>query len=255
MQTSRKRRSSNDPFFDSFFNDPFFSNNYRNVELKIKSNTLKINVKNLPAEGKPNSFTGAVGQYSLGSNIDAKEINANDAITLKYTISGKGNVDLLPDLNVKFPADFEVYDPKVTTKTRKTSSGISGYKTFEYTAIPRSAGDYEIPSVQFSYFDPQQNKYKRVESDSYKLLVNRSSATSINQNVTFAGSSPEDIKYIGEDIRYIFLMPFGLELTRIFLWILTVLFSFNNTYLFGFHYCYNLSFRKEKTREYQLDEE
>lgn len=210
VQTSRKRVSSNDPFFDSFFNDPFFSNNYRNVELNLKSNTLKLNVKNLPAEGKPNFFNGAVGQYSLGSNIDAKEVNANDAITLKYTISGKGNVDLLPDLNVEFPPDFEIYDPKISTKTRKSSSGISGYKTFEYTVIPRSAGEYEIPSVQFSYFDPQQRKYKEINSDSYKLLVNRSASNNA-RNVTYSGSSQEDIKYIGEDIRYIFLMPFELE--------------------------------------------
>ncbi len=210
VQTTRKRVSSNDPFFDSFFNDPFFSNNYRNVELNLKSNTIKLNVKNLPAEGKPISFTGAVGQYSLGSNIDAKEVNANDAITLKYTISGKGNIDLLPDLNVKFPADFEVYDPKITTKTRKSTTGISGYKTFEYTTIPRSAGEYEIPSVQFSYFDPQKKKYEQLNSDSYNILVNRSTSTN-NQNVTYAGSSQEDIKYIGEDIRYILLMPFELE--------------------------------------------
>lgn len=210
VQTSRKRKSSNDPFFDSFFNDPFFSNNFRNVELKIKSNTLKLNVKNLPSEGKSNQFNGAVGQYSLGSNIDTKEVNANEAISLKYTISGKGNVDLLPDLNVEFPADFEIYDPKISTKTRKSSTGISGYKTFEYTIIPRSAGEYEIPSVQFAYFDPQKKKYELVNSDSYKILVNRSTSTS-NQNVTYAGSSQEDIKYIGEDIRYIFLMPFELE--------------------------------------------
>lgn len=210
VQTSRKRVSSNDPFFDSFFNDPFFSNNYRNVELNLKSNILKLNVRNLPAEGKPNFFNGAVGQYSLGSNVDSKEVNANEAITLKYTISGKGNVDLLPDLNVEFPPDFEVYDPKISTKTRKNSSGISGYKTFEYTIIPRSAGEYEIPSVQFSYFDPKQKKYNEVNSDSYKILVNRSTSTN-NQNVTYAGSSQEDIKYIGEDIRYIFLMPFELE--------------------------------------------
>jgi hypothetical protein len=119
-------------------------------------------------------------------------------------------VDLLPDLNVEFPADFEIYDPKISTKTRKSSTGISGYKTFEYTIIPRSAGEYEIPSVQFAYFDPQKKKYELVNSDSYKILVNRSTSTS-NQNVTYAGSSQEDIKYIGEDIRYIFLMPFELE--------------------------------------------
>ncbi len=209
VQTARKKTTSNDPFFDSFFNDPFFSNSYRNIEKELKSKPLKIHVKDLPAKGKPVNFSGAVGSFSLGSNIDHKELMANEAITLKYTISGKGNVDLLPDLDLDFPPDFEVYDPKVTTKTRKQSNGVSGYKTFEYTVIPRSAGDYEIPAVAFSYFDPSTKQYKELISDTYQIKVAKSNQTS--QNVTYGGSSKEDIRYIGKDIRYIYLMPFQLE--------------------------------------------
>jgi len=209
MQTSRKRATSNDPFFDSFFNDPFFSNSYRNVEKQLFSEKLKIHVKDLPKSGKPIDFSGAVGSFSLGSNIDHKEVMANEAITIKYTISGKGNVDLLPDLQIDFPPDFEVYDPKITTKTRKQSSGVSGYKTFEYTVIPRSAGDYEIPSVTFNYFNPSTGNYKELKSDAYQIKVTKSNHPS--QNVTYGGSSKEDIRYIGKDIRYIYLMPFNLE--------------------------------------------
>ncbi|NPD44147.1 MULTISPECIES: BatD family protein [unclassified Lentimicrobium] len=210
VQTSNKRTSSNDPFFDSFFNDPFFSNNYRNIEKTLFSNQLNLEIKDLPNANKPVNFTGAVGQYSLGSNIDHRELMANEAITLKYTISGQGNVDLLPDLNVSFPADFEVYDPKISTKTRKNKEGINGYKTYEYTVIPRSAGTYEIPTVEFSYFDPVKKQYKKLSSDSYEIKVNKSNNTN-QQNVTYGGSSKEDIRYIGKDIRYIFLMPFELE--------------------------------------------
>lgn len=210
VQTSKKKTTSNDPFFDSFFNDPFFSNNFRNIEKTLSSNKLKLEIKNLPKANKPINFTGAVGQYSLGSNIDHRELMANEAITLKYTISGQGNVDLLPDLNVNFPPDFEVYDPKISTKTRKNKDGISGYKTFEYTIIPRSAGTYEVPSVEFSYFDPVKKQYKHLASDSYEIKVNKSNQTS-QQNVTYGGGSKEDIRYIGKDIRYIFLMPFELE--------------------------------------------
>lgn len=210
VQTSNKRTSSNDPFFDSFFNDPFFSNNYRNIEKTLFSNQLNLEIKDLPRANKPVNYTGAVGQYSLGSNIDHRELMANEAITLKYTISGQGNVDLLPDLNVNFPPDFEVYDPKISTKTRKNKDGISGYKTYEYTVIPRSAGTYNIPSVEFSFFDPVKKQYKELSSDSYEIKVNKSNNTN-QQNVTYGGSSKEDIRYIGKDIRYIFLMPFELE--------------------------------------------
>lgn len=210
VQTSNKRTSSNDPFFDSFFNDPFFSNNYRNIEKTLYSNPLTLEIKDLPNANKPVNFTGAVGHYSLGSNIDHKELMANEAITLKYTISGQGNVDLLPDLNVNFPPDFEVYDPKVSTKTRKNNDGINGYKTYEYTIIPRSAGTYEIPSVEFSYFDPIKKQYKELSSDAYQIKVNKSDQAN-NQNISYGGSSKEDIRYIGKDIRYIFLMPFELE--------------------------------------------
>jgi hypothetical protein len=135
---------------------------------------------------------------------------ANEAITLKYTISGQGNVDLLPDLVVNFPADFEVYDPKITTKSRKSNNGISGYKTFEYTIIPRSAGDFEIPSVSFNFYDPKKNEYQEITSDSYQLQVSKSDQTA-STNRVYSGGSQEDIKYIGQDIRYIYLMPFDLE--------------------------------------------
>ncbi len=209
VQTSRKRTTTNDPAFDSFFNDPFFSNSYRNIEKNLKSDALKINVKNLPAEGKPQNFKGAVGHFTLGSNIDNKEVDAHDAISLKYTISGEGNIDLLPDLEIDFPVDFEVYDPKITTKTRKKGNGISGYKTYEYTIIPRSAGDYNIATVGFSYFDPKQKKYKQIASDAYTIKVNKSSQT--QQNITYSGNSKEDIRYLGKDIHHIALLPFTLE--------------------------------------------
>ncbi|NOR86573.1 MAG: protein BatD [Bacteroidales bacterium] len=209
LQTSRKKTTSNDPYFDSFFNDPFFSNSYRNIEKQLASNKIKIHVKNLPTQGKPQNFSGAVGQFSLGSNVDHKEVMANEAITLKYTLSGKGNIDLLPDLDVIFPHDFEEYDPKTTSKTRQKKDGVSGYKTSEYTVIPRSAGDYEIPSVSFSYFDPIKKKYNEIVTDTYAIHVNKSNGST--QNISYNGSSKEDIRYIGKDIRYIYLMPFQLE--------------------------------------------
>jgi len=211
VQTSRKKRSSNDPFFDSFFNDPFFNNSYRNVELQLKSNPIKLNVKNLPAEGKPNFFNGAVGQYSLGSNIDAKEVNANDAITLKYTISGQGNVDLLPDLNVEFPPDFEVYDPKISNDFKNSVGGTKGSKSFEYLIIPRHSGTFQIPALAFTYFDPGKGKYITLNSDAITINVAKGDGTSASGPSVIQGISKENVTYLGKDIRYIETGSFELK--------------------------------------------
>ncbi len=209
VKTKNQRHSTNDPFFDSFFNDPFFNNNYKNVERILSSNSLEINVKDLPATNKPDTFNGAVGEFNLSSNIDSKEVTANEAITIKYTLSGVGNIELVPDLNIDFPADFEVYDPKITTKTRVRGNKINGYKIFEYTIIPRSAGDFEIPPVQFSYFNPEDETYKNLQSDTYQIHVNKGRAKS-SDNQLYAANLQEDVRYLGKDIRYIALMPFKL---------------------------------------------
>ena len=114
-QTSRQR--SRDPF-ESFFNDPFFNRGVANVQKNLVSEPLSIEIKSLPSQGKPMNFSGAVGQFGISSGIDKTELKTNDAITLTYTLSGQGNIELaeLPQLN--FPPDFEVYDPKITNNIK-----------------------------------------------------------------------------------------------------------------------------------------
>lgn len=209
VRTQGQQQRTNDPFFDSFFNDPFFNNRYKNVEKKLKSNALKINVKDFPSAEKPASFNGAVGEFSISSNIDNKAVKANEVITLKYTISGTGNLELIPNIEVKFPADFEVYDPKINTKTKRNGNQISGYKTFEYTIIARNAGHFEIPPVNFAYFNPKNKKYKEIQSDAYEIEVAKGKTNTNGQ--VFSGNLQEEVRYVGKDIRHIALMPFNLS--------------------------------------------
>jgi len=208
---TKKKTQTNDPFFDSFFNDPFFNNAYQSIEKKLYTKPITIEVLPLPTQGKPADFSGAVGSFSISSNIDQKNVKANEAITVKYTVSGEGNIDLIPDLSVQFPADFEVYDPKITTNSKKGNSGVSGYKMFEYTLIPRSAGTYEIPSVSFNFFNPKTKRYQVKSTDAYSVEVEKGDA-SRSANMTFAGENKEDIRYLGKDIRYIASYPFSLQL-------------------------------------------
>lgn len=210
LPTNKKRNATNDPFFDSFFNDPFFNNAYQSIEKKLFTKSISIEVLPLPKQGQPANFSGAVGEFNISSSIDQKTIKTNEAVTVKYTVSGNGNIDLIPDLQVKFPADFEVYDPKVSTNIKKSKSGVSGYKIYEYTLIPRSAGTYDIPSTSFNFFNPESKKYELKTTDAYQLLVEKGDAAS-NSNMTFAGDNKEDIRYIGEDIRYLASYPYKLQ--------------------------------------------
>ncbi len=200
IRVKTKRRRSYDPFED-FFNDPFFNNNVKNVKTILKSNPITVNVKELPQENKPASFNGAVGEFSFAAKIDRTKLKANEALTLTITISGKGNIELIEPPAVQFPPDFETYDPKVTTRIRTNSGGVSGYKKIEYLAIPRNPGDFTIPSVTFSFFNPKEKKYYTYASDEYKIHVEKGSGNT--SGIVYSSSAQEDIHYIGKDIHHI----------------------------------------------------
>jgi len=206
---SKSQRRSSDPFFDSFFNDPFFNSRYQNVEKQLFSNSLKIDVKPLPGKNKPLNFSGAVGSYSFKSDISETEVTANEAITLKYTLSGKGNLELIDPPAVKFPTDFEVYDPEIKNNIKVSKSGVSGTRVFEYLVIPRNPGDYSIKPVEFSYFDVNTRKYVSLSTPEYKINVARGEGNT--NNITYSGVSQEDIQYIGKDIRHLKLPPYKLR--------------------------------------------
>lgn len=190
-----------DPFFDSFFNDPFFNRNYQNVEMKVASNPVNIDVVPLPAAGKPADFSGAVGSFTLSSEIDRTELKTNDALNLKITITGKGNLELIDALPVTFPPDFETYDPKVTNNLTKNTSGISGSRTFEYLIIPRNPGEFQIKPVNFTYFDPSRQTYTTLSTPSYTIKVAKGEDEP--SGVTYSGVSQKNIQFIGSDIRHI----------------------------------------------------
>ena len=187
--------ASADPF-DAFFN----GGNYVNITKNIVTPKLTINVKELPA-GKPANFSGGVGEFTLSSSISTQELKTNDAVTIKLVISGTGNMKLINTPEVGFPQDFEIYDPKVDNKFNLTRNGLSGNKVIEYLAIPRHAGTYTIPPIEFSYFDLKSQSYKTLKTDAYTLNVAKGEGNSDQVVANF--TSKEDLKVLGQDIRYI----------------------------------------------------
>ena len=152
--TVAQRVQSYDPF-DAFFNG---GSSYVNVQREIRTPKLTVDVSPLPS-GRPASYYGGVGSFNMTSTISTTELKENEAVTLKLVISGTGNMKLIKTPEVKFPADFEVYDPKVDNKFTLKTGGLSGNKVIEYLAIPRHGGEYTIPSVEFSYFDVQSGAF------------------------------------------------------------------------------------------------
>ncbi|MDP1726168.1 MAG: BatD family protein [Bacteroidota bacterium] len=194
----KRQQQSNNPF-DFFFNDPFFNNSVQDVQVKIKSMPVKINVKELP-KGSPDSFKGSVGRFTLNATFDRKEAKAHDALNLKIKISGKGNIKLLDPPHVEFPPDFETYDPKEVSNATATTDGMSGSKTFEYLVIPKNAGDYKVSVNDFSFFDIDKNKYETIKGSDFILKIAKGDET-LSTAVT--GVSKNEIEYLGKDIRFI----------------------------------------------------
>ena len=199
--TQRNTQRSNDPF-DVFFNDPFFSRSYTNVQKIIETPILSFEAKSLPENGKPASFGGAVGNYNFSATMDTDEVDANEAITLTVTVSGSGNVELVNPPAPVFPPDFEVYDPKITSSVEAGPQGMSGTKKAEYLIIPRRAGDFNIPPIEFSYFNPTKGQYVTQSSSPMSIKVNKGTGGEYNEGGVYANNQ-ESIKYLGSDIRHI----------------------------------------------------
>ncbi|MFA6807102.1 MAG: BatD family protein, partial [Bacteroidales bacterium] len=195
----REQVADGDDFMDSFFG------NVTSTRVMRASNPLTVHVKPLPTMGKPADFSGAVGQFSVSSSVSTDTIKANDAITYKFKVSGSGNIKLLTKPEIKFPADFEVYDPKVTKNIKNDDSGMSGTVTYEYLVIPRYAGHFSIPEVKFSYFNTSDKKYNTLLAKGYDIRVGRNANAQLNSNnqPVVESFNQQDIKTIGSDIRYI----------------------------------------------------
>ncbi len=194
------RKQSNRRPRDIF--EQFFGGGYEDATFSVKSKPVAIEVLPLPETNKPSDFSGAVGNYSFKAQLNKEKVKANDAINLTITLTGKGNIKLVDPLKISFPEDFETYEPKVKENITSGSGGVSGTKTFDYLIIPRHAGDYKIDQINFSYFDPEKKQYITLPSPEFNIHVEKGKEEEASANV-FNPRSKEDVKILGNDIRYI----------------------------------------------------
>lgn len=171
------------------------------VERTVSSNAVTVDVLPLPS-GKPASFMGGVGNFTLSSSISSTHVKANEAITLKLVFKGSGNLKYLKNPELKLPNDFDTYDPKVDLSVKATAGGVSGTRTVEYTTIPRFAGTFKIPAVEVSYFDTKLKEYKTLRTEEYEVTVDKGAPGSGGKTVSNF-SNKEDLKLLNQDIHYI----------------------------------------------------
>lgn len=189
----RQRVRQQQSFFDDFFD------NYRVVKAKVTSDPVVINVKDLP--NQPANFNGAVGNFNFSGTLDKNHVKSNEAITLKLTVTGSGNLSLINPPKLELPQDFEAYEPKTSDRVTASDNGLSGSITFEYLFIPRYAGNFTIPAVTFVFFNPATRQFESRSTESYNIQVDKGSD---DQNSSVVSSfSKEDVKMIGKDIRFI----------------------------------------------------
>lgn len=190
----RERTGRRGSMFDDFFGG------FETRRIPVQSPPVEITVNPLPGQ-RPAGFNGAVGEFSMNVDLDNSEVRTNEAATLRITVSGRGNLKLLGQPGIDFPPGFEVYDPSVRENIDNGAEGQRGTITWEYLMIPRSEGNYRIPPVQFSYFNPSSSSYNTLSSGEINLAVLR--GEDLETGPAVAGYSREDIRILGSDIRFI----------------------------------------------------
>lgn len=199
QQVRRRVADMFDPFGNGtlMMNDPFFNNAfyntmaYRDVQVHLRSTPVKITVTPLPEKNKPGNFSGAVGKFSISSKIDKKQLTTDEVATITLNINGSGNLKLIESPTLKLPNGLSTYDPVIIDTITGRSTTISGSKIVTYVISPQAPGDYEIPPIEFNYYDPEKDKYVTEQTESVKLHVIPGKRTAGSRND--AGVTYKDI--------------------------------------------------------------
>ncbi|WP_069676567.1 BatD family protein [Formosa sp. Hel1_33_131] len=150
------------------------------VNRTVASGNRTINVKPLPENGKPEDFSGAVGSFNFKLTTNKQTLKATEALELKVSVSGKGNLKLFRLPKLVLPSALEVYEPEHSENVKTRTSGMQGSISDTYTVVPNYQGSYPIPNVSFSYFDLKTKRYKTLTSERLIIEVNEGPVSANN---------------------------------------------------------------------------
>jgi len=177
------------------------------VNKTISAGKRTINVKPLPAKGKPDNFSGAVGDFSFSVTTNKTSLDANESLELTTKVSGIGNLKLFELPTITLPNSLEVYEPVRTNKVRTNTKGMNGAITQTYTVIPQYKGSYPIRPITFSYFDLKTNTYKTISSQEIIINVENGPLPNQSSSETSNNTNKKDIVYTNDQFKYININP------------------------------------------------
>lgn len=237
----RKRTRNVSPLEDDFLNEPggvgthfdeFFTR-YERYPIELKSDEAQIVLSPLPAEGRPDDFSGAIGDYQFIFGAGPKKVKVGDPVTLKMEINGTGNFNTVIIPKLENAEGFRLYEPQAKTEANR--------KTFKQVLIPESDKIYQTPKAIFTYFDPNKKEYKSIVQGPVPLEVEKAqdapaqvigaaqgampSATSVS-----FGAGPEekkeepqgDILYIKESLGRVHTKDYRIYNSVIFLMVFII---------------------------------
>jgi len=176
----------------------------RPANIPVAAKIRTIDVKPLPLDGRPDDFSGAVGNLDFEVTTDKTVLDATEAFQLKVIASGNGNLKLFDLPKPTLPGSLEVYEPEHEENVRTNLSGMSGQISDTYTVVPQYKGKYPIPRISFSYFDPIARNYKRITADDIVVEVKSgpidNSETTTTSNT---GTARQSVVANGDQFRYI----------------------------------------------------
>ncbi|RMB63339.1 protein BatD [Dokdonia sinensis] len=173
----------------------------KNTNITISAPTRTINVKALPTAGKPDDFTGAVGDFDFAVRTDKNSLDAGEAFQLSVEIQGKGNLKLFPLPEPTLPSSLEVYEPESEDRIRTNLAGMSGLKKETYTVVPQYKGTYPIPQFSFTFFNPNTGKYERQTSENIIVTVENGPTDSAG-TITQGGDLPQQQSVVAADTQF-----------------------------------------------------
>jgi len=207
LKVSIREEPQGSSAFDEFFSDSFFTGGSffaRRQNRLLSPPPIQLVVKPLPEQGKPAGFQGAVGSFRLSAVIDKDKVKQNEPVMLKMTIEGEGNIETLTRPKLPELTGFKTYDSDTSSKLFQAANVIGGTKSFEVVFIPKEEGSAFIPPLEFSYFDPRQEKYVTLKTPNFPIQVEHSEqAFQMPQELAGNAIFQKKVKSEGKDIRFI----------------------------------------------------
>jgi len=189
----------------SLFDDPFLSFS-TGKPITVASDPVELNVLPLPEEGRPADFSGLVGAFQIESKLEPSEVKAGESATLTVLLSGRGNVNRIPDLKVPELEQTKIYADQPILQVEHDDKGLVGSKTMKWALVPEDQGLYQIPVLTVSYFHPQYRRYVTIRTSPHALSVlpgapeRVKASADLGSGKALAGPSKQAVKELGRDI-------------------------------------------------------